>query len=282
MFRQSPGVTEAAFNSKGVQTMQLVDISAETERAFFTCLHLEEPEDWESTAHSREWYARYKDKGYRAQVLILDDGRIVGKCHYIPIEHSPFIGKDLLAILCLCVHMYEYRVGDQRGRGYGRFMLDHIEQYARSLGFRGVVAWAMDWHWNPVSFYEHMGYSRVDAEDKVVVVWKPFAGDAEPPSLLRLDTVPGTCDDKVHVVVADNPWCDGNQRLMTAREAIKGIEHLVEYTEAKPPCRDRMIHLGYVGGIFLDGRPHRPYELIGDASDLRAEIIRLYEHKQQP
>jgi len=49
------------------------------------------------------------------------------------------------------------------------------EQEARSSGFKGVAAWAMDWeHWNPVSFYEHMGYSRVDQEDKVFVVWKPL------------------------------------------------------------------------------------------------------------
>jgi len=167
--------------------MKLVDISAETESAFFTCLHLEEPENLEYTAPLRNWYAEYKDKGYKAQVLILDDGRIVGKCHYIPIEHSPFVGENLLAILCICVWPYEHHIGDQRGRGYGRFMLNHIEQYARSSGFSGVVAWAMDWDWNPVSFYQHMGYSIVDREDKVVVVWKSFYDGAEPPTLLRLD-----------------------------------------------------------------------------------------------
>jgi len=259
--------------------MELVDIGADTERAFFTCLHLEEPEDPESTVPSRNWYAAYRDKGYKAQVLRLDDGSIVGKCHYAPIEHSPFVGRDLLAILCLCVHPYEHHVGDQRGRGYGRFMLNHVEQYARSCGFKGVVAWAMDWHWNPVSFYERMGYTRVDAQDKVVVVWKPFCEEAEPPRLLRLDAMPSRGREKVRVVVADNPWCDGNAKLMTAREAVKGIEHLVEYTEVGPPCRDRIIHLGHVGGVFLDGRPYRPYELIGTSEDVRAEIIRLYERK---
>ena len=143
--------------------MQLLDINADTERAFFTCLHLEEPENLEATAHRRQWYAQHKDQEYKAQVLILDDGRIVGKCHTIPIEYSPFLGEDLLAILCIYVHMYEHHVGDQRRRGYGRFMLNHIEQHAHASGFKGVVAWAMDWEdWNPVSFYEHMGYARID------------------------------------------------------------------------------------------------------------------------
>lgn len=261
--------------------MQLVDITPDTECAFFTCLHPEEPQDQESTAHARKWYAEYKDKGYKAQVFTLDDGTVVGKCHYIPIEHSPFVGRDSLAILCLCLHCYEYHVGDQRHRGYGRFMLNHVEQYARDSGFKGLVAWAMDWHWNPVSFYEHMGYARVDTQDKVVVVWKPFCDDAEPPRLLRLDNLPSPSSEKVQVVVADNPWCDGNSKLMTARQAIKGIEHLVEYNEAPPPCRDRIIHLGHVGGVLLDGRHYRPYELIGAAEDLRAEIVRLYERKHQ-
>ena len=261
--------------------MELVDISADTERAFFTCLHLEEPEDLESTVHSRNWYAEYKDKGYKAQVLRLDDGRIVGKCHYIPIEYSSFVGRDLLAVLCLCVHPYEQHVGDQRRRGYGRLMLDYIERHARSSGFQGVVAWAMDWHWNPVSFYEHMGYRRVDTQDKVVVVWKPFDPEAEPPQLLRLDDVLGAGREKVRVVVADNPWCDGNGKLMTAREAVTGIGHLVEYTEVGPPWRNRIIHLGHVGGVFLDGQAYRPYDFIGDSEDLRAEIIWRYERKQQ-
>lgn len=260
--------------------MQVVEISADTERAFFTCLHLEEPENLEFTAHRRNWYEAYKDRGYKAQVLTLGDGSIVGKCHYTPIQYSPFVGKDLLAILCLYVHMFEHYIGDQRYRGYGRFMLNHIEQEAWSSGFKGVVAWAMDWdYWNPVSFYEHMGFSRIDREDKVVAVWKPFCSDAEPPGLLRLDSVPNAGREKVNVLVADNPWCNSNEKLMTAREAIKGIEHLVEYTEVRAPWRNRIIHLGHVGGVFLDGMAYRPYQLIGGSEDLRAEIIRLYEQK---
>ena len=57
--------------------MQILDINADTERAFFTCLHVEEPEDPKFTAHSRSWYAEHKDKGYKAQVLLLDDGSVV-------------------------------------------------------------------------------------------------------------------------------------------------------------------------------------------------------------
>lgn len=261
--------------------MKIVDISADTERAFFTCLHLEEPENRENTAPMRTWYAEYKDKGYKAQVLILDDGRIVGKCHYIPVEFSPFAGQNLLAILCISVWPYEHRIGDQRGKGYGRFMLDHIESYARSSGFSGVVAWAMDWFWNPVSFYLHKGYSITDREDKVVAVWKAFTDGAEPPRLLRLEGTSAKESEKVQVLVADNPWCDGFGKLRVTREAVKGIEHLVEYAEVEAPFRNRIIHLGHVGGVFLDGKVYRPYQPIGSSEDLRAEIKRIYKQKQQ-
>jgi GNAT superfamily N-acetyltransferase len=261
--------------------MKLVGISEDTERAFFTCLHLEEPENLKDTAPLRNWYAEYKDKGYKAKVLILDDGRIVGKCHYIPVEYSPFVGENLLAILCITVWPYEYHIGDQRNKGYGRFMLNHIEQYARSSGFGGVVAWAMDWDWNPVSFYQHMGYVITDRKDKVVVVWKSFKDDAQPPTLLRIDNLFCKGSEKVQLLVADNPWCNGYRKLTVTMEAIKGIEELIEYIELGFPFRNRMIHLGYVGGVFLDGKAYRPYQPIGKSDDLRSEIIRIYNQKQQ-
>jgi len=45
--------------------------------------------------------------------------------------------------------------------------------------------------------------------------------------------------------------------------------------------RDRILHLGHVGGAFLDGRTYRPCRLIGESDDLQAEIIRLHERKRR-
>lgn len=260
--------------------MEILDIDADTEGAFFTCLGRKRGELPPTPSARKAWYERYKDKGYRARVLVRDDGTIVGKVHAIPIEHSPFVGQDLLAILCIYVHMYEQGIGDQRRQGYGRVLLEHIEQDARDSGFKGVVGWAMDWTWNPIGFYLRLGYEPVDREDKLVVVWKPFASDAVPPRLLRLKDIPGIGQTKVNVLVADNPWCLNNSKLAVAREAIRGLEHVVEYCEAGPPYRDRIIHLGHVGGVYLDGVPYRPYQLIGEPQGLRAEILRLYESKR--
>ena len=159
--------------------------------------------------------------------------------------------------------------------------LDYIEQYARDEGFKGIVSWGADWHWNPVSFYEYMGYTRVDREDAVAAVWKPFSRDAEKPSLRRIEPPPVKGSDKVKIYVVDTPWCDNNAKIFAARKAINGIEDMVDYTEAPASFCNRVIHIGYLGGIYLDGRPYRPYMTVDDPEWLRDEIIRLYERKHQ-
>ena len=259
--------------------MKLVNVTKETEKTFFCCLHEELPEYREHTEIRRRWYEKYRKKGFRAK-LLFENKKIIGLCQYIPIEFSHLIGKKLLAILCFYVHGYEHGVGNKQGKGFGRFMLNSIEADARESGFKGVAVWGIDWeiNWMPVSFFEHMGYTRADSEDKVVVLWKSFSGDAEPPSLKRLKVHPSRGDKKVNVFVAANGWC-GCEKFLDARKAVDGLEDIVEYEEFESPECATILHVGYVGGIFLDGKPFKPYEPPGFHEELRAEIIRLYEKK---
>ncbi len=256
---------------------EFAEITDDTAHAFFSCL--DAPPSYDMRVRE-QWYAEHKRIGYRAKVLKVD-GRVVGKCHYGPIEISPLAGSNTTVIFCLCVHIYDERPpGDQRGHGYGRFMLEAVEEEARNAGAQAVAAWAMDWHWNPASFYLHAGYTEVDREDRVVAVWKPFRADAELPMILRVTNQPPVRADRVTVFVADNAWCNGFDKRRVAREAVEGLEGIVEYTEAEPPCGGRIIHLGHVGGVYLDGEPYRPYDFIGESSQLRRHIIDLYETKR--
>ena len=113
--------------------MKLVNITQKAENTFFRCLHLELPENQDVTTMRRQWYENHKDKGLRAKLLI-DNDQIIGLCQYIPIEHSHLIGEKLLAILCIWVHGYNHGVGNQQGEGYGRFILDSIEEDATNSG----------------------------------------------------------------------------------------------------------------------------------------------------
>ena len=111
--------------------MELTNINKRSQHLFFSCLWPDIPRNDYVIQSRREWYSRHINKGYEAKVLIDDNGAIVGKCQTIPVEYSPLIGNDLMIILCLYVHMYDQYIGDQRGKGYGRYMLKEVENLAR-------------------------------------------------------------------------------------------------------------------------------------------------------
>jgi len=262
--------------------MEFTDITADTAQAFFTCLSCQSVETCDAlTPHQmawKQWHSDHKDMGLKAKVLKVN-GAVVGRCHYGPIKISPLVGRDMTVILCLYVHMHEHPLGDQRGLGYGRAMLEAVESDAQTSGAQAVAAWATDGSWYPVSFYLHAGYTEVDREDGVIAVWKPFSTKAEAPRILRLPDHPSLHADKVAVLVADNNWCSGSSRKRLAREAVAGLEAMTDYIEVGPPFDGRIIHFGTVGGIFLDGEAYRPDEDITESSDLRRCIVEMYQRK---
>lgn len=96
---------------------------------------------------------------------------------------------------------------------------------------------------------------------------------------MRLADVTEEAQSTFFRTVAVNGWC-GCHKILCAREAVKGLEHTVEYTEIGTSDSGNILHLGTVGGIFLDGEVFRAYQLcMTDA--LRAEIIRLYSQKDK-
>ena len=82
------------------------------------------------------------------------------------------------------------------------------------------------------------------------------------------------------MTVAANGWCLGCYKYLCAREAVKGLKHIVEYSEVSSPEQANILHLGKVGGIFLDGEVFLPYNIC-DIDSIRAEILRLYEQKNK-
>jgi hypothetical protein len=259
--------------------MKLLDIDAKTEDTFFRCLHDEKPQDPRVLALRRRWYDGRKDKGLRAKVLVLDGGEVVGLCQYLPIEYSQLIGQDLMAILCIWVHGYEHHVGNRQKQGYGRFILDCIEQDARASGVKGVAAWGMDFpYWNPVSFYEHMGYVRCDVDDPVVLVWKRFADDAAPPRLMRTLRTPAPGAGKVNVTVFHNGWCAGGcEQCVTTRKAVAGLEDAVEYHEVDASDRATMLSWGIDECVYIDDTPLYP-----EGPDFTVEMVQqAIRQKQQ-
>jgi len=263
--------------------VRIIDVDNNNEGYFMNCVLDTELKNYNSEQVIRKTYIdKHKQKGQGAKLMMDDGGTIVGRLHYVPIEFSPLVGENLLVILCLYVHMYKHNIGDKRNKGYGSLFLDYIEKEARKNNFNGIAVWAMDWDWNPVSFYLHRGYIEADRIDKVVVAWKPFNNKAVKPKLARIpeEYFNRKSEYKVSLVLADNDWCNCRNRMNTAFEAIRGIEDRVEVhivTENEP---GGYVHLGYAGGIFIDGEPYHPYRHLGSSSDLREYIISKHAEKQ--
>lgn len=264
--------------------MKLLEIDASTEDTYYRCLHDELPADPRVIAMRRAWRAEYQPKGHRARVLIDDADRVVGLTNYIPVEHSPYEGENLMAILCMWIHGYDHLVGNQQAKGYGRFMLGEIEADARRSGCDGMVVWAKDYDaWNPVSFYEHMGYLRVAQEGLDVLAWKPFNDRAVEPRFLEKKAAAHvtTDDGRVQLTSFSNGWCGGGcQQCVMARDAVAGIEDRVNLVEIYAHEKDDMRRRGEsVDVLYVDGEPFRPDGPPASPEELRRELVRRFERR---
>ncbi|MGE0621027.1 MAG: N-acetyltransferase family protein [Pseudomonadales bacterium] len=264
--------------------MELRDIDGQTEDTFYRCLHDEQPADPRVMAMRRAWRAEYQPKGHRAKVLIDDAGEVVGLTNYIPVEHSPYEGENLMAILCMWIHGYDHLVGNQQAKGYGRFMLGEIEADARRSGCDGMVVWGKDYDaWNPVSFYEHMGYRRVAQEGLDVLAWKPFNDRAVRPRFLEKNARwNGEADDgRVELISFSNGWCGGGcQQCVMARDAAAGLEDRVNLIEVYAHRKADMRRRGEsIDVLYVDGEAFRPDGPPSSTETLRQHLLARYERR---
>jgi len=129
-------------------------------------------------------------------------------------------------------------------------------------------------HWNPVSFYEHMGYSRVEKSGLAVLVWKPFNGTVSPPSFQRQVQTPIADTDNISVMMFTNGWCTGNcSQLITVREAVEGLEGSIDYREIDTSEQQVLQEWGIADGLYVDGQPYRPYEPPCTSEMLRQDLV---------
>jgi len=258
--------------------MRVSEIDPRTEGTFFRCLHDERPDDPRVAGIRRSWYGRFRPKGLRGKVLIADNEDVVGLCQYLPIEHSPFEGEDLMAILCMWIHGYQHHPGNLQGKGYGRRLLEYVEEDARASGMKGVAVWGKDFpQWNPISFYEHMGYSRVDKESLNVLAWKAFDGTAVAPTIKRRPPPKAGHDGKVAVTSYLCGWCCSEIReSLDAQEAVEGIEDIAEYSQV-----DISSSPAITGMLYLDRMAYRPDGPPASVAELRNDIVKLHEAKHK-
>jgi hypothetical protein len=136
-------------------------------------------------------------------------------------------------------------------------------------------------YWNPVSFYEHMGYSRVDRDGMAVLVWKPFLEAALPPAFHHRVRCPACAHDRVSVTVFTNGWCmSACGQCVTARDAVRGLDDIVDYMEIDTSDPAALRSWGISDGLFVEGEPHRPYEPPCSSEVLRNDILDIARGKR--
>jgi GNAT superfamily N-acetyltransferase len=279
------GVLALILFVEGATAMRLCEIDESTEDTFYRCLHDEIPADPRVIAMRREWRAMYRPKGHRAKVLLDDLDQVVGLANYIPVEHSPYEGRNLMAILCMWIHGYDHLIGNQQSRGYGRFVLAEIEADARASGCDGLTVWAKDYDaWNPVSFYEHMGFERVDQAGLDVLAWKPFNDQARSPGFIKPNTLPALAAedaDRVHVAGVFNGWCGGGCQLcMMTRDVAAELGDKVVLTEIYAHEKEDMRQRGAsIDVVHVEGVSYRPDGPPSTKEEFAAELVGLFYEK---
>jgi len=245
--------------AKNRQYYQIVDLPPEHESLYFQCL-----EDWsdevkEAGSHKESWYRRMKDRGLGVKIALTADGQVGGMIQYVPIEYSSAVGKDLYFILCIWVHGRKEGRGNFQKRGMGQALLRAVEEDIRTRGAKGLAAWGVRLPvFMKASWFKKQGYRPVDRNGIMVLLWKPFAGDAEPPRWIREKKRPELVEGKVAVTAFLNGWCPAmNMTFERAKRAAAAIGDKVVFRSIDTFERPVMDEWGIQDAIYIDAKQMR-------------------------
>ena len=242
-----------------MRDMNVIDLPAEQESAYFQCLEEWSEEIREAGDHKEKWYRRMEGQGLRVKVALDDQGTIGGMIQYVPIEKVAVEGRDLYYLLCIWVHGHPKGRGNFQKRGMGKALLAATEEDVRQLGSKGFVVWGLSLpFFMRASWFRRQGYRRVDRDGMQELLWKPFQGDAVPPRWIKQKKKPSGEPGKVVVTCFRNGWCPAqNMSFERARRAAAELGDRVVFREIDTFDRQVASEWGISDALFVDSKQVR-------------------------
>jgi len=234
--------------------MEIIDLEDKHKQLYFVCL-----EDWaeemkEAENHKENWCNEMADKGLRVKLGTDESGEVGGMIEYMPIEHAFAEGSDLYFINCIWVHGYEKGRGDFQKKGMGKALLKAAEEDARALGAKGMAAWGISQpFWMNAPWYEKQGYTKIDSDDDIVLLWKSFSPDAMPPKWIKKKYEPELTPGKVTVTSFLNGQCPaGNIVHERAKRAVGEFGDKVILRTIDTSDKGVMLRYGKKDALYVD------------------------------
>jgi len=241
--------------------MKITDLNNQNKNLYFLCLQDNNAELKEVGHYKESWYNKMKDKGLCVKLAEDNDGRFGGMIQYMPIEYSFAGGNDLYIINCIYVLGSKKAGGNFRKKGMGKALLKAAEDDVKAKGAKGIAAWGVSIPaFIRASWFKKHGYTRVFKKGIMVLLWKPFTTDAQPPVWAvqdkdpQLDLIPG----KVTVTSFRNGWCPAMNLIHErAMKASAEFGDRVAFKEVDTFEKETMISRGSVDDVYINDRKVR-------------------------
>ena len=156
------------------------DMTKDDEYYVGTCTHVNENNyEYEMSCPRRISLLRSMEKhGLRVKVALLD-GFHAGFLYIMPIEINPWQirGRDLMVFPCLVSHSKFSK------KGIGLELIKAAEEEAKSQDRYGIatIGHFGDFWFMPADYFLKLGFIVAERRNEVVILWKRFKQNAEPP-----------------------------------------------------------------------------------------------------
>lgn len=241
------------------------------------CTHIDDGKEqlMEIAKTRKEWIRDRMEKGMKINVVI-DKGELRGFAHCMPIELDVWeiSGYNSLVVPCL-TRNYKAVYAQDRGSGYGRALMEAIEEEAKKQS-KGVAvpAYDHDFWFMHKGFFDRLGYREVDRCGNRVLMWKDFGGKSAP-RLHRSKYQPKTSAEKPIVEVIWHPMCPTSiSERNNVREVCAEFKDEVLYEEHNAGDIHFLKKYEISRAIFFNG-DYKTWGYAAPKEEVRREIIRL-------